>query len=116
MLHIVLNVREKFTRLKYKVRYHGHLTGKYRGATPYKFNCQYFNNRYLRVLFHNLQSYDGHLKNREPFTINQGKGHNSLCALPKPNEKFMSLTSGDKIFSDAFALLNKSLDKLVQTL
>ena len=92
------------------------LTGKYCGATPNKFNFHCFNNRYLPVLFHNLKSYDGHLKITEPFKINQRKENNSLCAIPNPHQKFMSRTIGDNIFSDAFVLLNKTWDKLVQTL
>ena len=67
-------------------------------------------------MFHNLKSYDGHLQIREAFKINQRKENNSLCAIPNPNKKLMSRTIGDNIFSGAFVLLNKTWDKLVQTL
>jgi hypothetical protein len=43
-----------------KVRDHDHRTGKYRGAAHNCCNINYFNNRYLPVVFHNLRGYDGH--------------------------------------------------------
>ena len=44
-----------------KVRDHDHYTGKYRGAAHKKCNIDYFSNRYVPVVFHNLRGYGGHL-------------------------------------------------------
>jgi hypothetical protein len=52
-----------------KVRDHNHLTGKYRGAAHCKCNINYFSNRYLPVVFHNLKGYDGHQIIREAYNL-----------------------------------------------
>ena len=46
--------KEKETRC----RDHDHRTGKFRGATHQKCNINYFNNRFVPVVFHNLRGYD----------------------------------------------------------
>ena len=38
-----------------KVRDHEHRTGLFRGASRNKCNINYFNNRFLPVVFHNLR-------------------------------------------------------------
>jgi hypothetical protein len=43
-----------------RCRDHDHRTGKFRGATHQTCNTNYFNNRYLPVVFHNLRGYDSH--------------------------------------------------------
>jgi hypothetical protein len=50
-----------FGESELKVRDHDHITGKYRGAAHKKCNIDYFSNRYVPVVFHNLRGYDGHL-------------------------------------------------------
>ena len=44
-----------------RVRYHCHLTGKYRGAAHNKCNLQYRRPKFIPVVFHNLSGYDSHL-------------------------------------------------------
>ena len=51
----------EFTKPNYKVRDNCHITGKYRGAAHTRCNINYYNNRYLSVVFHNLKGYDSHL-------------------------------------------------------
>jgi len=53
-----------------KVRDHDHMTGKYRGASHCKCNINFFSNRYLPVVFHNLRGYDSHLIINEMYKLN----------------------------------------------
>ena len=59
-----------------RCRDHDHRTGNYRGATHQKCNINYFCNRYVPVVFHNLRGYDGH------FIIKQA--HEILSEIYKP--------------------------------
>ena len=52
---------ECFEDNKDKVRDHDHRTGKFRGAAHNKCNINYYSNRYLPIVFHNLRGYDSHL-------------------------------------------------------
>ena len=52
-----------------KVRDHDHMTGEFRGAAHVKCNINYFNNRYLPVVMHNLRGYDGHLIIKNAYNI-----------------------------------------------
>ena len=56
---------QKIINNKDKVRYHCHITGKYRGADHKKCNPELRTPRELPVIFHNLEGYDGHLISRE---------------------------------------------------
>ena len=62
-------------------------------------NINFFSNRYLPVLFHNLKGYDGHLIIRGAFKINQEIGDEEISAIPKSNDKFMSFKIGDSLIS-----------------
>jgi DNA/RNA endonuclease G (NUC1) len=44
----------------FKVRGHCHRTGCYRGAAHNAWDTNYFSNRYLPSVFHNLRGYDSH--------------------------------------------------------
>ena len=68
---------EKFVRSDkqiMKVRDHDHRTGQYRGAAHACCNINYFCNRYLPVVFHNLRGYDGHLIIKEAYELGK-KGY-----------------------------------------
>ena len=56
-----------------KVRDHDHRTGRYRGAAHAQCNINYFCNRYLPIVCHNLRGYDGHLIIKEAFNLGETK-------------------------------------------
>ena len=95
-----------------KVRDHDHRTGKYRGATHSKCNINYFCNRYLPIVAHNLRGYDGHLIIKEAYKL----GENRISAIPNSNEKFMCFSIGHLKFIDSFQFLSSSLEKLTDNL
>ena len=70
----------EFTKKNYKVKDHCHRTGIYRGAAHTKCNINYFCNRYLPVVFHNLRGYDSHLIIKEAYEICGTDKH--IDALP----------------------------------
>ena len=57
----------EFTDRNWKVRDHCHRAGKYRGAAHNACNINYFTNRYLPVVFHNLRGYDSHVILKQAF-------------------------------------------------
>ena len=79
-------------------------------------NINFFSNRYLPVLFHNLKGYDGHIIIRDAFKINQEIGDEEISAIPKSNDKFMSFKIGDMKFIDFYGVICELLDKLVKNL
>ena len=95
-----------------KVRDHNHRTGKYRGACHNKCNINYFSNRYLPIVFHNLRGYDGHIIIKEAFNI----GNDNISAIPNSFEKFMTIKIGNLKFIDSMQFLNTSLEKLTENL
>jgi hypothetical protein len=104
----------EFTKSNYKVRDHCHRTGKYRGAAHTRCNINYYNNRFLPVVFHNLRGYDSHLILKEAFEI-CGTDKN-IGAVPNSMEKFMSFNVGDVKFIDSFQFMASSLETLAKNL
>ena len=96
-----------------KVRDHDHLTGKYRGAAHCKCNINFFSNRYVPVVFHNLKGYDGHQIIREAYNLYPNK---ELSVIPNSYEQFMSFKFGKLKFIDSFQFMASSLEKLVENL
>ena len=106
---------ECFTIKNGKVRDHCHRTGKYRGACHNQCNINYYTNRYLPVVFHNLRGYDSHIILKNAFDI-IGDAKDQISAIPQSGEKFMSFKIGNLKFIDSFQFLTDSLEKLVDSL
>src|SRR2546425_3849684 len=121
---------EKFTRDKYKVRDHNHITDKYRGAACNKCNLKLRLTTTIPVIFHNLKGYDMHLLLQEV-----GRFKRELTVIPCNMEKYMSFSIGTKKkcwsyktkeyveklkfylrFIDSFQFLSSGLSKLVDNL
>jgi hypothetical protein len=98
---------------KAKVRDHDHRTGKFRGAAHACCNINYFSNRYVPVVFHNLRGYDSHLIIKEAWRLLGGK---SIDVIPNSTEKFMSFKIGHLRFIDSFQFMGSSLETLVENL
>jgi len=104
-------LNEKIPKLK-KVKDHDHKTGKYIGAAHACCNINYFSNRYLPVVFHNLRGYDGHLIIKEAHAL----GIPNIGAIPNSNEKLMSLNIGPLKFIDSFQFMASSIEQLTLNL
>jgi hypothetical protein len=83
---------QPFKSDKDKVRDHDHGTGAFRGAAHNKCNINYFTNRFLPVVFHNLKGYDSHMIIRKAYEINEQLGHKKIDCIPNSYEKFMSIS------------------------
>ena len=108
--------KECFKPDEKKCRDHDHRTGKYRGATHNKCNINYFCNRYLPIVFHNLRGYDSHLIIKKAYDISTRLGNPKFDVIPNSYEKFMSFNIGSLKFIDSFQFMASSLEKLVVNL
>ena len=99
-----------------KVRDHDHRTGKYRGAAHEKCNINYYNNRYLPVVFHNLRGYDSHLIIKSAYDIAEKLSSDRFSVIPNSSEKFMSFSVNDCKFIDSMQFMLSSLESLVENL
>ena len=95
-----------------KVRDHDHITGQFRGAAHNCCNVNYFANRYVPIVFHNLRGYDSHLIIKEAWRLHQGE----ISVIPNSTEKFMSFKVGYLRFIDSFQFLATSLGTLAENL
>ena len=102
----------------WRVRDHDHLTGKFRGAAHNKCNINYFLNRFLPVVMHNLKGYDGHiiLKNAHEAKWGMYGGSNYISAIPTSLQQYMSITIGSIRFIDSYQFMKESLSKLTENL
>ena len=101
-------------KAKHKVRDHCHRTGAYRGAAHSKCNINYFNNRYLPVVFHNLRGYDSHLIIKKAFDVCERS--DDINAIANSTEKFMTFSIGDIKFIDSLQFMASSLETLANNL
>ena len=93
------------------VRYHCHITGKYRGAAHNACNLKLRLNpktTAIPVVFHNLRGYDSHLLMQ---VMSRVKG--MVSCIPNNTEKYISFSLGQLRFIDSAQFLLASLDKLV---
>ena len=107
---------ECFKEGETKCRDHDHRTGQFRGATHQKCNINYFNNRYLPVVFHNLRGYDSHLIIKKAHDISNKLNNPKFDIIPNSYEKFMSFNIGNLKFIDSLQFMPSSLEKLVVNL
>ena len=70
-----------------KVRDHCHRTSKYRGAACQTCNINYYTNRFLPVLFHNLSGYDSHFIIQEAYKIREKLGERMPVRYPCDDKK-----------------------------
>jgi hypothetical protein len=101
---------------EYKVRDHCHRTGKFRGAAHNKCNINYFSNRFLPIIAHNLRGYDSHLIIRKAYEIMSLIGDKKINVIPNSCEKFMSFSIGELKFIDSFQFMGESLEQLAKNL
>ena len=97
---------------KDKVRYHCHITGKYRGPAHNNCNLNYKYKSKVPVIFHNLRGYDSHL-------IMQAIGRTNtedISCIPYNMEKYLSFTYKNLLFLDSMQFMNSSLEKLAKNL
>ena len=57
---VLIKLKRKEYKARYKVKDHCHFTGKYRGAAHSKCNLKYKVPKNIPVAFHNGSSYDNH--------------------------------------------------------
>ena len=91
------------------VRYHCHVTGKYRGSAHTDCNLSYRLTNKIYVIFHNLRGYDSHLimQETEKFKI-------TINVIPNNMEKYMAfMIYRNLIFIDSFQFMNRSLSDLL---
>jgi hypothetical protein len=69
IVHVVIYVKKNLKKMKMKVRDHDHVTGKFRGAAHSKCNINFYHQRYIPVVFHNLKGYDGHFIIQKMYNI-----------------------------------------------
>ena len=95
-----------------KVRYHCHITGKFRGAAHWDCNINFQLTKKIPVIFHNLKGYDSYLIFSELHKFNLKDD-----VIPNELEEYMAFLLGrDLVFIDSMQFMNSSLDKFVKNL
>ena len=99
-----------------KVRYHCHLTGKYRGPAHSKCNINVTQKQsnFIPFIFHNFSNYDCHMFFKK--LVDKKKEKVDFDIIPKTNEEYISVTYGCIRFIDSYRFLSSGLDKLVSNL
>ena len=99
--------------LKIKLRNHCHITGIFRGPAHKECNSKLRIPRKLAIIFHNLESYDGHIIFKELNNFD----NIDIQVIPKSSEKYMSIIiNRNIIFLDSLQFHKASLDTLAGNL
>ena len=99
-----------------KVRYHCHLTGKYRGLAhnTCNINVKQKDSNFIPFAFHNFINYDCHMFFKKLVDLKKDKVKFKI--IPKTNEEYDAVKYGCIRFIDSYRFLSVSLDKLVKYL
>ena len=106
---------EKFIEFD-KVRYHCHLTGKYRGPAHSlcNINVTQKQRNFIPFIFHSFSNYDGHMFFKK--LVDEKTDEVELKIIPKTNEEYISVKYGCNRFLKIYRFLSSSLASLVKTL
>ena len=102
------------------VRYHCHLTGRFRGLShnSCNLNTRKAHTSFVPILFHNFSGYDCHLVFEK--LVNMATKRNIKInendIIAKSSENYISVKIGCLKFLDSYRFLDASLDKLSTTL
>ena len=92
-----------------KLRYHCHITGKYRESAHWSCNINLRLTK-VPVIFHDLRGYAGHLTMQEIGTFDT-----KVNVIPNGLEKYMAFTiNNNLVFIGGMQFMNSSLDALVK--
>ena len=95
-----------------EVRYHYHITGKFRGAAHSQCNLKFAIPQKLPIIFLNLQGYDGHIIFKELKNFDA-----TIDVIPETIEKYMSIIVNRTItFLDSNEFYKGTLDTLASNL
>ena len=102
--------------LSEKVRYHCHLTEKYRGPAHNvcNINVKQKDGNFIPFAFHNFSNYDCHMFFKKLVDLKKVKV--KFKTIPKTNEEYVAVKYGCIRFFDSYPFLSESLDKLVKIL
>ena len=92
------------------------MTGKYKEAVHFKCNVNYYINKYVPVVFHNLRGYDSHFIIKEAYTLSNKLNNARFNVIPLSYEKFMSFDINHLRFIDSYLFMAESLEKLIENL
>ena len=95
-----------------EVRYHCHVTGKYRRAAHWSCNINLKLTKKVPIIFPNLKGYNSHL-----IFCELNKSDVKINVISNGLEKYMAFfLNKNLVFIDIMQLMNSSLDKLVKNL
>ena len=95
-----------------KLRFHSHITGKYRASAQRDCNIKLKLNHKIPIVFHNLKNYDSHLIMQKLDKFNL-----KINVIPKELQKYLNFTINKKLsFIGTFQFLSSSLDSFVKNL
>ena len=99
-----------------KDRYHGHLTGSYRGPAHSKCNINVTQGQtnFIPFVFHHFSNYDCHRFFKKMVDLKSDKVKFDVST--KTNKEYISVTYGCIRFIENYRFLSSSLDSLVKTL